>query len=354
MKRLKVLFYGVIVLVVGLIASLCVLNRTDTTTQETLTIYNWGDYIDPSLLKKFEEETGYRVNYETFDSNEAMFTKIKQGGTHYDIAIPSDYMIQKMKREHLLEPLDKRKIKGLSAIDPQLLNQSFDPGNQYSVPYFFGTLGIIYNPQKIAIKIDSWNDLWNPALKNQILLIDGAREVMGLALNRQHDSINSENKKELHQAYQKLLQLTPNVKAIVADEMKMYMASGEANIAVTFSGEVKEMMDKNPSLQYIIPKEGSNLWFDNMVIPKTVQNKEAAYAFINFMLEPKNAAQNAEYVGYATPNQLAQKYLPAEVRQNQSFYPHKEMLKRLAVYRDLGSYWLGIYNDYFLDFKMHH
>lgn len=355
MKRLKTLTYGILTIIGLLLIGLCVMSQSEATSKNTLTIYNWGDYIDPALIDKFERETGYKVHYETFDSNEAMFTKIKQGGTHYDLAIPSDYMIQKMKRRHLLRPLDKSKIHGLNNIDPQLLNQPFDPHNRYSVPYFFGTLGIVYNPEKLpSISIKHWNDLWNPQLKNQILLIDGAREVMGLSLNSLGYSVNSENKTQLHSAYQKLCRLTPNVKAIVADEMKTYMANGEANIAVTFSGEAREMMTKNAQLRYIVPSEGSNLWFDNMVIPKTVQNEEAAYAFINFMLEPKNAAQNAEYIGYATPNEKARALLPKRIRDNEAFYPKMNTMKHLEVYRDLGAYWLGVYNDYFLDFKMKH
>lgn len=355
MRRLYTLWIGVISIIVVLLIGLCCITQSDSTSQDTLTIYNWGDYIDPSLIDEFENQTGYHVNYETFDSNEAMFTKIKQGGTHYDIVIPSDYMIQKMNREHLLIPLDKSKIHGLDNISSKFLNQPFDPGNRYSIPYFWGTLGIVYNPQKLeGISIQHWRDLWNPKLKNQILLIDGAREVMGLALNRLGYSINTEDKAQLHQAYQVLCKLRPNIKAIVADEMKMYMANGEANVAVTFSGEANDMISKNKQLCYVVPPEGSNLWFDNIVIPKTVKNKEAAYSFINFMLEPQHAAQNAEYIGYATPNWRAKKLLPKSIQNNPSMYPNEKSMQHLEVYKDLGSYWLGVYNDYFLDFKMQH
>lgn len=323
--------------------------------KNVLTIYNWGDYIDPALIRQFEKEYGYTVNYETFDSNEAMYTKIKQGGTHYDIAIPSDYMIQKMRRNHLLVPLDHQKIKGLHHIQDVLLNQPFDPNNRYSIPYFYGTLGIAYNQKLLpkGVKITSWNDLWNPQLNNQMMLIDGSREVMGLALNSLHLSLNSKNNQQLKQAYDKLCRLVPNVKAIVADEMKIYMKQEEASVAVTFSGEAREMMNENKNIQYIIPKEGSNLWFDNMVIPKTVNNKQGAYDFINFMLEPKHAAQNAEYIGYATPNETAKQYLPKAITRNTAFYPTKEMFRHLEVYEDLGSHYLNIYNDYFLEFKIH-
>lgn len=354
MKKLLSFFAGILVLIALLFGLSMYSEDRAGTSDKTVTIFNWGDYIDPQLIQQFEKETGYKVNYETFDSNEAMFTKIKQGGTHYDIAIPSDYMIEKMRKNHLLEPLDKKKIKGLSAINPALLNQSFDVGNHYSIPYFFGTLGIVYNQKLLpkGVKIQDFNDLWNPALKNQILLIDGAREGMGIALKANHDSMNSKNKAQLHRAYQKLLKLVPNVKAIVADEMKGYMIQGEASVAVTFSGEAFEMLEHNDDLRYVLPQEGSNLWFDNMVIPKTVKNKAGAYAFINFMLEPRHAAQNAKYIGYATPNQKALAYLPKSLTENTAFYPKQSQFKTLEVFKDLGSHYLELYNDDFLDFKM--
>lgn len=354
MKRLTVLFASILVMITLLGTGLHQLQKKETSAENVLTIYNWGDYIDPELIHKFEKKTGYQVVYETFDSNEAMFTKIKQGGTHYDLTIPSDYMLQKMKANHLLVPLDHKKIPNLKNISSQFLDLPFDPGNRYSIPYFWGTLGIVYNDRfvKKGLTFTTWNDLWDKSLKNNIMLIDGAREVMGLALNKNGDSLNSKNKAQLQKAYQSLLTLVPNVKAIVADEMKMYMINEESAVGVTFSGEAKEMMDANEHLHYVIPRDGSNLWFDNMVIPKTAKNKKAAYAFINFMLEPENAAQNAEYIGYSTPNKKALPLLPKEIREDKTFYPPKEITDRLEVYKDLGNYWLNLYNDYFLRFKM--
>ena len=308
MKKLLALISGIIVIIVCLSLGVMRLNRTENTqtnssSKKVLNIYNWGDYIDPQLVKKFEKQTGYKVNYETFDSNEAMFTKIKQGGTPYDIAVPSDYMIQKMAKEKLLLPLDKHKIKGMDNNDPQFLDLSFDKHNKYSVPYFWGTLGIVYNDKYIKPgEITNWNDLWNSKYRKQILFIDGAREFIGIGLNSLGYSLNSKNDSQINQAYDKLKNLTPNAKAFVADEIKTYMQNDEAPLAVTYSGEASEMLDNNSHLHYVIPDDGTNLWFDNIVIPKTAKNVKGAYEFINFMLEPKNAAQNAEYIGYATPN----------------------------------------------------
>lgn len=324
------------------------------TGDNTLNLYNWGDYIDPELITKFEKETGYVVSYETFDSNEAMYTKVSQGGTAYDLAIPSEYMIERMIEEDMLFELDHAQIEGLEHIDSDLLDMAFDPGNQYSIPYFWGTLGIVYNTKFVEEgSIQHWEDLWDPHFEDNLMLIDGAREVMGLGLNSLGYSVNSKNMNELTEAAAKLDTLTPNVKAIVADEIKMYMIQEESSVAVTFSGEAADMMWENENLHYVIPTEGSNLWFDNFVIPKTAQNVEAAYAFINFMLEPENAAQNAEYVGYSTPNASAMELMPAEMIEDEQFYPSEETMKNLEVYENLGQEYIGIYNDLFLEFKMH-
>lgn len=344
---------AILVVCAGLAFGIETLNRSQGfSTGNTLTIYNWGDYIEPELIAKFEEETGYKVSYETFDSNEAMYTKVKQGGTAYDVTIPSEYMIDKMAEEGLLIELEQSKIKGLENIDPRFLDQSFDVGNKYSIPYFWGTLGIIYNDKLISGEITSWNDLWDPQYKNSLLLIDGAREVMGIGLQSEGYSLNETDPLILKKTADKLKDITPNVKAIVADEIKMYMIQGEAPLAVTFSGEASEMLWENENLHYVIPEEGSNLWFDNIVIPKTAENIEGAYAFINFMLEPENAAINAEYVGYATPNQTAIELMDPEITGDEQFYPSDDTLDKLEVYENLGPKSLGLYNDLFLEIKM--
>ncbi|QIL45913.1 ABC transporter substrate-binding protein [Vagococcus coleopterorum] len=355
MNKLRSLVIGILFIILILFFGNQALEKSQGyTANNILTVYNWGDYIDPSLITKFEDQTGYKVRYETFDSNEAMFTKIQQGGTGYDIAIPSEYMIQKMMKEKLLLPIDKNKLIGLENISEQFLNQEFDPENNYSIPYFWGTLGIIYNDKFIDSKnMTSWDDLWRPELRNNLMLIDGAREVLGLSLNSVGNSLNSKNETELINAKIKLMDLVPNVKAIVADEIKMYMINEESAAAVSFSGEAAEMLENNSHLHYVIPEEGSNLWFDNIVIPKTAQNIEGSYAFINFMLEPENAAINAEYIGYATPNKKSLELLPKEMTLDEQFYPKDELINKLEVYEDLGPKYLGVYNDLFLEFKMH-
>lgn len=353
MRKLYSFITGLVAIIVVLFGISFVMKQQDGANTDKLVIYNWGDYIDPDLLTKFTKETGIKVQYETFDSNEAMYTKVKQGGTTYDILVPSDYMINKMIQEKLLVKLDKSQLKGLDNISPQFLGKSFDPKNDYSVPYFWGTIGIVYNEKLVKKAPQHWSDLWDKSYANDILLVDGAREVMGFGLNSLGYSLNTTEMSQLNQAKEKLTQLTPNVKAIVGDELKKYMIQGDAAIGVTFSGEASEMLSNNEDLRYVVPSEGSNLWFDNLVIPKTVKHKKEAYAFINFMLRPENAAQNAEYIGYATPNSKAKELLPEEVTSDTAFYPTAETMKNLEVYDNLGQYWLGVYNDLYLQVKMY-
>lgn len=355
MRRLYSFLAGIVAIIVllSLTSSYMNLKSGNQSDSNKLVIYNWGDYIDPELLTKFTKETGIKVEYETFDSNEAMYTKVKQGGTTYDIAIPSDYTIDKMIKENLLVKLDKSQIKGLENIDPSFLNKSFDPNNDYSIPYFWGTVGIVYNDQMVQTAPKHWEDIWREEYRDNIMLVDGAREVLGFGANTLGYSLNTKKMSELKAIEQKLNSLTPNIKAIVGDEMKGYLINEDAAIGVTFSGEASEMLDANEHLHYVVPSEGSNLWFDNIVIPKTVKHQKEAYAFINFMLEPENAAQNAEYIGYATPNKLAKDLLPKEVKNDPAFYPSQDVIERLEVYDNLGQKWLGIYNDLFLQFKMY-
>ncbi|BAM48455.1 ABC transporter substrate-binding protein [Amphibacillus xylanus] len=355
MKKIMTAFVG-IVLVSSLL--LLVINRLNAAKgysgADTLTVFNWGDYIDMDLVSQFEEETGITVIYETFDSNEAMLTKIQQGGTTYDIAVPSEYMIEKMMEEDLLIPLDHEKLPNLIHIDERFMDLPFDEGNKYSVPYFWGTVGILFNPELLPDKsFTSWNDLWDPDLENGILLIDGAREVIGMGLNSLGYSLNDTNRDHLDEALEKLNTLTPNVKAIVGDENKLLMANNEAAVSIAWSGDARDIMWENEALTYVVPEEGSNLWFDNMVIPKTADNIEGAHQFINFMLDPEIAALNTEYVSYSTPNQSAIELLPEEMVGDERFYPPAELTERLEVYENLGREMLSLYNELFLQFKMH-
>ncbi|ARJ16647.1 ABC transporter substrate-binding protein [Staphylococcus lugdunensis] len=316
-------------------------------------VYNWGEYIDPELIKQFENQTGIEVIYETFDSNEAMEAKIKNGGTHYDVAFPSEYTVQKLKRANLLVPLNHHKLPNMRNLDPDYLDKSYDKGNQYSIPYFFGTVGILYNKQAYPdASFNHWSDLYQERYRNDVLLVDGAREIIGLSLNKLGYSLNDTNSQHLRQAEQDLKKLGPQVRGVVGDEVTMMLQQNEGNIAVVWSGVAAPLVQGSDKYNYVVPKEGSNLWFDNMVIPRTAQNKEGAYQFINFLLDAENSKKNTEWVGYATPNKAARQLLPNEIRNDHRFYPTQQGQARLEVYKDLGQRTLGNYNESFLNFKM--
>lgn len=319
----------------------------------TLYLYNWGDYIDPDLIDKFEEESGYKVVMETYDSNEAMITKIKQKSTNFDICIPSEYAVEMMRDQGLLEKLDHSKIVGLDNIDERFLDVAYDPGNEYSIPYLWGTFGILYNTKKYQESdFDSWKNLWDKKFEGEILSFDGARETLGIGLLANNLSLNTTDPKKLVEVRDELIGFMGNVKAILADEIRMYMALEEANVGITFSGDASSAIESNENLSYAIPKEGSNIWFDTMVIPKTSKNQKAAYAFINFMLEPENAAQNADYIWYATPNKKALDLIDPEARNDKTLYPDDDVIDKLEVFKALDKESTILYNDLFLDLKI--
>ena len=321
--------------------------------QQQLFLFNWGNYIDPELIKEFEAETGIQVVYETFDSNDAMEAKLKQGGTRYDIVFPSESSITKLVNQNLLQKLDHSKIKGLENISPFLLNSPVDNGNQYTIPYFWGTVGIMVNTKYIDPEsIQTWSDLWKEDFKNKVLVLDGNREALGMALQSLGYSLNSKNENELHAAEVKLKELKPNVRAVLNEEIKTMMKLEEAPIGMGYSGDAAAVAEENPNVQYILPKDGSAVWTDNFAIAHTAVNVEGAYAFINFMLRPENAARNAEYVGYSTPNEKAKELMDPEVTSDETFYPSAEIINSLEHYEYLGNDWIQKYNEAFLDFKM--
>ncbi len=343
----------IIILIIGLFIIKYNLNQSTESNENVVNVYNWGEYIDPDLITEFEKETGYHVVYEVFDSNEAMYTKIKSNAGGYDVIVPSEYMLEKMKQEDLLIPLDHQQIPNFKNVDNNYLNPTFDPNNVYSAPYFWGTVGIIYNETKTDLTFNSWNDLWDESLSNQVFLVDGAREIIGMALNSLGYSVNTKDAESLQAALNKLYTLKPNVKAIIGDEILTLMPAGEATAAVTWSGSAADMMSENSDLNYSIPKEGSNIWVDSMAIPKTSDNINGANAFINFMLKPSSMAKNAEYVGYSTPMKNPEQYLDAEIVNDKRFYPDNQTINRLEYYENLSPELLQYYNDLFLEFKMY-
>lgn len=318
--------------------------------KETLTVYNWAEYIDESVLRQFEKEYGVKVIYETFSTNEDMYVKLKSGGANYDVVFPSDYMIERMIKENMLAKIDMSNIDNYKYIDDIFKNLDFDPNNEYSVPYMWGTLGILYDEKIVTEPVDSWSILWNEKYKGQILMLDSQRDSIGVALKKLGFDLNAKNVRELELAKEELIKQKPLVMAYIVDEVKDMMIGGEAALAVVWSGEAVVIIEEGEDFNYTIPKEGSNVWFDNMVIPKTVKNKELAEEFINFMTRPEIAFKNTNYIGYSTPNTGAMEMLDEEIRNNEAAYPSDEIIRNCEVFLDPGDF-LKEYDRVWTEFK---
>lgn len=309
----------------------------EKSAQRQLKVYNWGDYIDPEVIKDFEKETGIKVIYDTFATNEDMYVKIKSGGSDYDVAIPSDYMIKRMINEDLLEKIDYNNVPNYKNISDKFKNLAFDAKNEYSVPYMWGTVGIIYNKTMVQEPVDSWGILWNKKYAKQILMVDSPRDSIGVTLKYLGYSLNTNKDNEIEAAKLKLIEQKPLVLAYVVDEVKDKMIAGEAAMAVVWSGDAMFMKEKNSDLEYAIPKEGTNLWFDSIVIPKGAKHKKEAEEFINYLSRPDIAQRNVEYIGYATPIPEVEKNLDPDVQADIAAYPGDQILANTEVFDDLSK-----------------
>lgn len=285
--------------------------------KQVLNVFNWGEYIglDPvtingvtydDVIDAFEKIYNVKVNYETFDSNEAMYTKLIAGDARYDVIIPSDYMIERLIKQDRLNKIDFSLIPNYSLISQDIVNKLDEEYpdiemNDYVVPYFYGTVGILYDKTKVTKTVDSWSILWDEDYKKKIFMYDSQRDSLMVALKLLGYSMNTHDLDELQQAKEKLIEQKPLVYAYVGDSVIQQMIDGEAYLAVVYSGDAAYIMYNNPNMSFAIPKEGTNFWIDSMVIPKTSQNVELAHKFINFMISPEIARANTEYVMYTTP-----------------------------------------------------
>lgn len=322
------------VLSIALLLLISVFSTACGEEKPSISVYNWGDYIDKEVLRDFEEEYGIKVKYDMFETNEDMYIKLKQGGSSYDVAFPSDYMIERMINEDMLAKIDKENIPNLEKVDEDFLDLDFDPNNEYSVPYMWGTVGIIYNTTMVDEDVDSWDILWDEKYADEIFMLNSQRDTIAVALKKLGYSMNTRDVEELEEAKEALIEQKPIVSAYLGDDIKGAMISGEAALAVVWSGDAVYMMRENPDLNYAIPKEGTNLWFDNMVIPKDTENKEAAEKFINFMTRPDIAARNTDYIGYSTPIPEAIEILPEDIKNSQVAYPDHKEIENAEIFKD--------------------
>jgi spermidine/putrescine transport system substrate-binding protein len=276
-----------------------------TTAKETLKVYNWGAYIDKSTIRDFEKEYGVKVVYDTFEQNEDLYIKVAKSDVSYDVVCPSDYMIDRLIQEGYLAKLEKEKLTNFNQVAHEYLSPAYDENNVYSVPYFVGTLGILYNKTLIKDAPTSWADLWDEDYKGEILMWNSMRDTLGVAMKLLGYSLNTEKDSELQAVKEKLIEQRPLVQAYAGDEMKDKMIAGEAALAVMYSGDSVEACAENKDLAYVIPKEGSNKWVDGWVILENSPVKDLAHRFIDFMCRPEIAARNMEEVGYTSPIEAA-------------------------------------------------
>ena len=307
-------------------------------TGETISVYNWGDYIDSETIDIFEAETGIRVIYETFETNEDMYAKIAMGGSSYDVIIPSDYMVERMIQENLLQKINWDNIPNVSNIDERFIHESYDPSFEYSVPYTWGTMGILYNTEAVLEPPTSWETLMDETYKMDMFMLNSPRDTLGIALVMCGYDINSTDPDELAVAKAKLIEQKPLVLAYVVDEVKDKMVGGEASVALVWSGDATFCMSESDELSYVVPKEGSNIFYDSMCIPYNARNVSGAEKFIDFLCRADIAAMNYDYVGYAIPNKAAIELMGAEeYNASPVNNPPQETLDKCQVFKYLGD-----------------
>ncbi len=320
---------------------------------EVLYLYNWSEYLPQEVLDRFTLETGIRVNYTTYDSNEAMYARIRllDERHSYDLVVPSTYYVSKMGREALLQPIDHAALTNLQQLDPALMDQGFDPGNRYSIPYLWGTTGLAYNAERVAgEQVVAWSDLWREEFAGRVLLTDDMREVFHIALHTLGYSGNTTDEGEIAEAYERLRDLMPSVRAFNSDAPRMPYLEGEVDVGMIWNGEAVMAAEDLPALTYVYPLDGVIIWMDSFVIPRNARNPEAAHRFIDFVLRPDIAAAISEEIGYASPNLGALELLPDEVVENRAQYPTPQDLENGEFQEDVGDALL-IYDRYWQRLK---
>lgn len=343
----KSLFVGIILTVVlGSILTGCGnTNGTDTQASDAngekldseLNVFNWSEYLPQSVLDKFEEKYGVKVNYNTYASNEEMLAKLSVGAAGFDVAVASDYMVDIMRKQEIIQEIDMDKIPNFKNIGDDFKSLSFDPENKYTVPYMWGNAVIAVNTDKVKFPIKGFKDLWNPELKNSLVVLDDQRAIIGAALKKMGYSMNETDEKILEQAKEELKKLVPNIKAYDSDSPKTLLVNGEVSVGYVWGAEASLAMKENPSIQVVLPEEGMYLWQDNFVIPKDAPHKKTAEAFINFILDPAISAEISEAFPYANPNLEAHKLFDKSVLEDIAVYPPNEEIAKGEHLKDLGD-----------------
>ena len=319
---------------------------------EEINFFNYGENIDDETIKEFEEKYNIKVNMETFDEMEAMYQKVKSGAGKYDVILVSDALLPRMIDQKLVQEINKEKIPNISQMDEEYLNLEIDPDNKYSVPYMFGTVGLIYNKDVVKEDVDSWDILWDEKYKDKIFMFDTYRDTIGAALKKLGYSLNSTDPAEIEEAKQLLLEQRKTVNPIYGvDNGTTMIPAGETDINMIWSGEGLNLQAEYPNLVYVVPKEGANFWIDSLCIPSNAKNVEGAEKFINFVSDKESALRIADEIGYTTPNKEARAEQPEEVRNNPNAYMPAEIMNRCEIYTDFPLDVKKIYDKAWIQIK---
>ncbi|QDP72463.1 spermidine/putrescine ABC transporter substrate-binding protein [Legionella israelensis] len=316
-------------------------------------VYVWGGEIPKSVVHQFEQETGIKVNFSTYDSNETMYGKLKASRKSiYDVILPSGYFVERMKKQGMLTKLNQGLLPHIKNLDDKFRNNDYDPGNQYSIPFIWGVTGIFYNRQWVKSPPVKWQQLWQPRWKNQLMLLDDSREVFAIALLSLGFKPNDENPSHIKAAYEHLLKLVPNIKLFASDSIQAIMIDEDAISGSAWNGDAFKAKQENPNIDYIFPKDGFVIWVDCLAVPKNPPHLKEAYQFIDFMLKANVAREVALKEGHAIANRAGQELLPATLKNNTLIYPPPEILKQGYFQRDVGEDVLALYSKYWLLLKL--
>ena len=332
--------------------SACAMGSASASAEE-LTVFNWFDYIDPAVIDLFEEETGITVKYVNFTTNEEMYTKLEAGAGTYDVIFPSDYMIERMIAHDMLEELDLSAMPNFANVMDRLKDPSYDPGNKYSVPYMWGTLGYLYNSEMVDEELTSWSALFDEKYAGNVIMMNSMRDSIGLALKYLGYSMNTRSEAELNEAKDLLIkQKQDKIQCgYLLDETKDKMVGGEAAIGVVYSGDAQYAIEKNESLVYVVPEEGSNIWVDGMCIPKGSKNVEGAMKFIDFLCREDIAAMNFDYIYYCSPIQAVVDGLDEEEAAQSTINPSEDVVSRCEYFNDVEDV-MSLYENVWMEIRL--
>lgn len=316
-------------------------------------VYVWGGEVPKVVVQQFEQETGIKVNFSTYDSNETLYAKLKASSNSiYDVILPSAYYVERMRKQDMLTALDYQQLPNVKHLDAQFINNDYDPKNHFSVPLIWGATGIFYNQATIKNPPTRWQDLWQKQWQNQLMLLDDSREVFAIALLSLGFDANDTNPAHIEAAYQHLLQLIPNIKLFASDSIQAIMIDEDAMLGSAWNGDAFKAHSENAAIRFNFPSDGFVVWVDCLAIPQNAPHLQEAYRFINFLLKPEIAEKIAQIEGHAITNQAGRALLPEAIRNNPLVYPDAKTMAHAHFQRDVGEETLALYNHYWQQFKL--